>query len=256
MPLVLVGTPDRQPRRPVAPRRRGAGARPTSSAARTPAAPAGCCSTPACARRPLLVVNDHTEAAPSADVLDRLDRGERVAVVTDAGHARHLRPGRAAGARRGRRRPRRRGRARPVGGRHRPGGERPADRPLRVRGVPAPQGLGAHRAAGRAWPASGARSCSTRRPTAWPARWPTWPTACGADPAGGAGPRAHQAARGGVAGAPWPAAVERVRRGRAPRRVRAWSWTAPRSRRRADDDDIRVRRWPRPGPPVRPHATR
>jgi 16S rRNA (cytidine1402-2'-O)-methyltransferase len=34
---------------------------------------------------PLLVVNDHTEAARTGDVLARLARGERVAVVTDAG---------------------------------------------------------------------------------------------------------------------------------------------------------------------------
>jgi len=33
----------------------------------------------------LRVVNDHTEAAAVADVLDRLGRGERVAVVSDAG---------------------------------------------------------------------------------------------------------------------------------------------------------------------------
>lgn len=33
----------------------------------------------------LLVVNDHTEARAVADVLRRLDRGQRVAVVTDAG---------------------------------------------------------------------------------------------------------------------------------------------------------------------------
>ncbi len=36
-------------------------------------------------RRPLLVVNDHTEAGAVAGVLQRLARGERVAVVTDAG---------------------------------------------------------------------------------------------------------------------------------------------------------------------------
>ena len=36
-------------------------------------------------RPPLLVVNDHTEAAQVRKVLARLDRGERVAVVTDAG---------------------------------------------------------------------------------------------------------------------------------------------------------------------------
>jgi 16S rRNA (cytidine1402-2'-O)-methyltransferase len=36
-------------------------------------------------RRPLVVVNDHTEADAVAGVLERLGRGERVAVVTDAG---------------------------------------------------------------------------------------------------------------------------------------------------------------------------
>lgn len=36
-------------------------------------------------RSPLLVVNDHTEVARIGDVLARLGRGERVAVVTDAG---------------------------------------------------------------------------------------------------------------------------------------------------------------------------
>lgn len=35
--------------------------------------------------RPLIVVNDHTEAAAVRGVLERLGRGERVAVVTDAG---------------------------------------------------------------------------------------------------------------------------------------------------------------------------
>jgi 16S rRNA (cytidine1402-2'-O)-methyltransferase len=36
-------------------------------------------------RRPLIVVNDHTEARAVAGVLERLARGERVAVVSDAG---------------------------------------------------------------------------------------------------------------------------------------------------------------------------
>lgn len=36
-------------------------------------------------RKPLLVINDHTEAARVRDVVDRVVRGERVAVVTDAG---------------------------------------------------------------------------------------------------------------------------------------------------------------------------
>lgn len=36
-------------------------------------------------RRPLIVVNDHTEVGAIAGVLERLGRGERVAVVSDAG---------------------------------------------------------------------------------------------------------------------------------------------------------------------------
>lgn len=36
-------------------------------------------------RRPLVVVNDHTEVRAIAGVLERLGRGEKVAVVTDAG---------------------------------------------------------------------------------------------------------------------------------------------------------------------------
>ncbi len=37
------------------------------------------------ARRPMLVINDHTEGARTGEVLARLGSGERVAVVTDAG---------------------------------------------------------------------------------------------------------------------------------------------------------------------------
>src|SRR4051812_47185987 len=36
-------------------------------------------------RRPLLVANDHTEAALVPEVVARLARGERIAVVSDAG---------------------------------------------------------------------------------------------------------------------------------------------------------------------------
>jgi 16S rRNA (cytidine1402-2'-O)-methyltransferase len=36
-------------------------------------------------RKPLLVINDHTEAGRVRDVLDRVARGERVVVVSDAG---------------------------------------------------------------------------------------------------------------------------------------------------------------------------
>ena len=36
-------------------------------------------------RRPLLVVNDHTEESRVREVVDRVGAGERVAIVTDAG---------------------------------------------------------------------------------------------------------------------------------------------------------------------------
>ena len=84
MPLVLVGTPignlgDLSPRAVEA----------------LSAADAICCEDTrrtgrllqhaGVARRPLVVVNDHTETAAVAGVLARLAAGERVAVVTDAG---------------------------------------------------------------------------------------------------------------------------------------------------------------------------
>lgn len=84
MPLILVGTPignlsDLAPR--------GAAALGTADAI--------CCEDTrrtgrllqhaGVARRPLIVVNDHTEADAVAGVLERLARGERVVVITDAG---------------------------------------------------------------------------------------------------------------------------------------------------------------------------
>ena len=84
MPLVLVGTPignlgDLSPR--------------AADALR--AATAICCEDTrrtgrllelsGISRRPLVVVNDHTEAAAIGGVMERLGRGERVAVVSDAG---------------------------------------------------------------------------------------------------------------------------------------------------------------------------
>src|SRR5688500_6045267 len=84
MPLVLVGTPignldDLSPRAVEA----------------LAAAEAICCEDTrrtgrllqhaGVARPPLVVVNDHTEVRAIAGVLERLARGERVAVITDAG---------------------------------------------------------------------------------------------------------------------------------------------------------------------------
>ena len=173
------GHADRQPRRPVAPGRRGAGRGRRRRLRGHPPHRPPARSTPASTRaRRSLVVHDHTEAAPVGD------------------GARHLRRGRAGGGRHRRRAcpasptpasawcgPRSTRAIAvevvpgPVGRDRRPRGQRPADRPVRVRGLPAPQGVGPHRAARGAGRPSGARSCSTRRPTAWPARSPTWPPA-------------------------------------------------------------------------------
>ena len=144
------GHPDRQPRRPVAARRRGA----------RPAADAICCEDTrrtgrllehaGVARPPLIVVNDHTEVRAIAGVLDRLDRGERVAVVTDAGMPGISDPGERLVRGRRRRGAPGRGRAGAVGRRDRARRQRAAHRPVRVRGVPAAQGLGADEPARRA----------------------------------------------------------------------------------------------------------
>ena len=159
--------------------------------------------------RQLLVVHDHNESERAAAIVERLGRGERIVLISDAGHARHLRSGRAAGAGRGGRRPRRsRWCPGPSAALVGAGGERPARRSVRVRGVPAPQGLGRRRAARGAARARRARSCCTRRRTASSGRWPTSCDGRGRRPAGGAGPRADQDPPGGVAGHPgrraWP----------------------------------------------------
>ena len=134
------------------------------------------------------MVNDHTEAGAVRDVLDRLDRGERVAVVTDAGMPGISDPGerlvRAASSA---------GHVVEV-----VPGPSAAITALVASGLPAGRfvfegflprkGSGRRRAAGRSWRASGARSCSTRRRTGWPAPSPTSP--------GRSGPRA---------GSRWPA---------------------------------------------------
>ncbi len=135
----------------------------------------------------LLVVNDHTEAAAGRDVLARLDRGERVAVVSDAGMPGVSDPGERLVRLAVGRGTRRRGRAGTVGRDHRAGGQRAGDGPVGVRGLPAPARLGPHRAAGRAGrrtahdralrgpsPAGPDPGRPGRRHSAAPVRW-WWP---------------------------------------------------------------------------------
>ena len=53
-------------------------------AARTPGGPASCSSTSGEARH-LLVVHDHNESQRAAAIVERLGRGERVVLISDAG---------------------------------------------------------------------------------------------------------------------------------------------------------------------------
>ncbi len=62
-----------------------------------------------------------------------------------------------------------------------------------------PVRAGAHRTARPRWPPRPGPRCSSRRRVGWPPPWPTWPR-CAGRPAGGRGPGADQAPRGGLAG--------------------------------------------------------
>ena len=88
-------------------------------------------------RARLLSYHEHNEAARVAELLPRLEAGERIALVTDAGMPVRLRSGRAARAGRARRRRRGDGAARSVGRRDGARRERARRRPLRVRRLPA-----------------------------------------------------------------------------------------------------------------------
>ena len=88
----------------------------------------------------LAVCNDHTELARIADVLDVLGRRRRRGDRQRRRHARHLRPGRADRAGRHRRRLHRGGRSPDRRSDHGAHDQRAADRPVRVRGLPAAQG--------------------------------------------------------------------------------------------------------------------
>ena len=137
-----------------------------------------------------------------AAVLARLARGERVAVVTDAGM-----PGISDPGERLVRAALRAGIAvevvpGPVGRGRRAGPQRPADRSLRVRGVPAAEGSGPRGAARRRSRPSTAPLVLYEARTAWRGRSHDLAAALGRRPPRRRGSRAHQAARGGVAGHP------------------------------------------------------
>ena len=105
------------------------------------------------------------EAARTPELVEALQAGERVLLVTDAGMPSVSDPGYrlvAAAVEAGRRGDRG---ARAVGGADRAGGVRAAGRPVLLRGLPAAQGRRAGPAAGRAGRASRARWCSSRRRT-------------------------------------------------------------------------------------------
>ena len=120
----------------------------------------------------------------------------------------------------------------------RPGGERTAHRPLLLRGLPAPVGPGPPGRAGRPSPPSpGPPSCS-RRPVGWLRPWPTWRTPVGRRPAGGGGPGADQAPRGGLAGDAGRRRPPGPGSGRCGAR---WCWCSPgrpRWRRSVAGDDV------------------
>ena len=106
-------------------------------------------------------------------VLDVLDAGQTVVVVTDAGMPGISDPGERlvrAAVSAGHRVSVVAGPSAAIAAARR---ERPADRAVRVRGLPAPQGIGPHRSAGRARPPSPGRSSSTRRRIGSPRRSPT-----------------------------------------------------------------------------------
>ena len=75
---------DRQPRGRHAARARGARAPPTSCSARTRGTRAGCSSGTGSDAR-LLSYHEHNEAKRTAELLPRLEAGERIALVSDAG---------------------------------------------------------------------------------------------------------------------------------------------------------------------------
>ncbi len=99
-------------------------------------------------KAPLEPYHDHNAEAARPAILAALRRGERVALVSDAGHAAGLRPRLQAGARGDRRGPAGDRSTRRVGGADRVDPVRPAARPVSVRRLSAAAAGGAAPGAG------------------------------------------------------------------------------------------------------------
>ena len=233
---------DRQPRRPLAPGRRRAGRGRRHLLRGHPPDPQAAGRTPASPAPRLLAVHEHNEAAAAPAASSTWPAGgATVAVVTDAGM-----PGISDPGERLVRRPRRpgvtvevvpgptaaAGRARRV---------RAADRPVLLRGVPAPQGRGTRRPASPPSPPSRATVVLYEAPhrVRQTARRPG--RGLRRRPPGGRGPRADQAPRGGVAG---HARRRRRASGRASSRAASTSWSSGARRRRPHRPPTRSRSRP------------
>ena len=237
MPLILVGTPignlgDLSPRAAEALRRRRRGLLRGHPPHRPPAS-----SWPASRARPASCGSTTTPRPTRVDeVVDRVRRGERVVVVSDAGMPGIADPGERLVRRRGRRRPAGRGGAGPVGRHHR-ARWRPGCRPgAGCSRASCPARAPPARSASPSWRPSVAPSSSTSRRTGRPARWPTW-----------------RRCWGPIVGSPWvgssrsstrrSGARRSPRRSPGPRPRSPWaSWSSSSTARRAPapagDDDV------------------
>ena len=233
VPLVLVGTPIGN-LGDLSPRAVEALARPTSICCEDTRRTGRLLQHAGVERRPLRRgQRPHRGRAPSPRCWTGWRAGERVAVVTDAGMPGISDPGerlvRAAVAA---------GLAvevvpGPVGGRHRAGGQRAARRPVRLRGLPAPQGVGPHRRAWPRWPPSGARVVLYEAPHRVARTLADLAAACGARPRGWWSPASS------------PSSTRRCGGARSPRRV---AWVAERRRGASTCSCSTARRRPRRPP--------
>ena len=118
----------------------------------------------------LVAVHEHNERRPSGRARRRDPAGPHRRARHGCGDAGDRRPRPSPGAGVRRRRPARGGRAGAERGGRRARGLGPARRPVRLRGLPAPQGPGRAASASRRSRASRAPPCASSHPTGWPRR--------------------------------------------------------------------------------------